>query len=1794
MEVSKYAQQRQQENLGSIDLFNGSIDRSDLQAEQDQIFGTVHSSPNTVKSYVADPARKTSNPVTRASSLLPQERELQIADLEGSLRNMYESGNVDNIQRGVIVRQLTDLKDQRSREEQSAVIQGRSDQLEMDDLTNIIRSTSVENRTGDYRNNLDRLRELKDRETDIEKIQRRIRERSDLMKDAPEKSIGGKILDDLTDMNTIQSLPFEAMKGTWSAALNMAEFGEEALEKTAGELAYMMGVERNDELRQAGKEWMADMKEMAQPSEYTAGILGSFAHSIGEYTPSLFAGNKAFGAIKNVLPKMSKFTSFATEELSELLSEFGYMGIKRTGEDSTKSYAKEIAEEIPVAVMSSLAFGVTKMPLSLKNKMVDRLKRGGVDEGVAKEVIGDVMGKAEDLSEEMQTAIKKERPSLAERRVKRIKEASSRRDDRLQGMAETEHLITGKEIDKIKNDTELFKPLNDRRAKKIGYPQIEQRIKLHNNITNHRFRKNGEFGGTEHRSLMIDEHDLATMKKFHEKVGSDLFKDVRLSMREAGISGAGEFNFANSIITIAKKSMREGSPFIDTMVHEMWHSLSRYLPDDKVKLLEKEMDRSKNIYKADNKWYDFIDKNGKEYGGTRVVDKKTYDEFEKRFGDEYPAEALFVKVDDNEYVMKYNSRNYRYKNIDEFFAEEMMERTLKHNYSTEAKSFIGKIKEIFYKVVDGVRSFFGKPTSKRLLNNTYDDFLKQRYSSMERQGSLEGVNPTYHDVIAGRENFFDGNQSNGIPSLKNEKNTKDFSLNEHGIKDEDTLKRVREENLEVNYDKDGNPILFRPIPDSKSGVYTSLPVNFKEDRLIDMVSKVVNEEGRITKDKIGGIINELKQLGTSDKAISDIKIKNIPINKIHSIEMSKKGAVKSVVSDDYVSKVKNEFIEGGGIKDPELRNKIESQIENEELKNILSQRADEGTLSSRVLDDIIKNQSSTKSPEELLDFTEKALVQEKGGFGNKFLSATKYPLRKVISPMVKALTTSTELYNKTFRAIREGEHASKIKINNINKFFQKAGVLRKGSKIGNLINRGLRKIGLNPSDGSVFGFLPSLKKKEGKRIMKYFNDRQSREKNPLKFEDLTPKEQKAAKALDSVANDPNTLKRLERVAKMQGKEFKARKNFFPKLTKGNAKRSEDGLMSYDSDSLGKDDLDFVSMHERKTNQTTSKHIDNINDMLFYFSERENFLSMAEIAPQVKANIKSLKGEIPEDTYDYFSRYYKDTFSPETKKGASKFAEDIAKWLRIAKTTATLPLKPLGTLKQALTVITDGIMNGEIPLFNPKKVREKYNVDISELPSILEAKGDLSIADTSNKIRKVLFSSISVPDRKLREWVLASRIDKAFKNEENFKNMDQKTIDNIIEKAQEEVDLVFGGTTRSQLPEAYRTELGRNIFMFTAPTNSMMNKAILDNIKDPNMRKKLLTLGAFLTTAYAEQAISRMSFNWGTKEDVTKDVANAFIGNLPILNVISGIIDGLNEDDNSKIFPVVDGLYKTWSGTYDFLQEPDKTAEGYADALLNVAETGFGFPQKPRQILSGIEAIKKGGVESKDDFIPFTDGVLDKIRVIVGSEKSTPAYKEYSRNKWKKKEDKNWKYPVVEYIQNGSQPRRAELYAKEYKKAENKEEFIEKWDKLLSEDKNKEIQQFMFAKDVGYMTKRDEELLIKYHNAFLGTGKAPTQSQIDAHNKKVIKMKVNEYGATWDEVLGAEYDELGGADIKDAGGIAKQVNDNIRNGNLMRLTSDFYKKYLDENYEIGESELRTIVNHYETYLKKTLKEKEKKS
>jgi hypothetical protein len=218
-----------------------------------------------------------------------------------------------------------------------------------------------------------------------------------------------------------------------------------------------------------------------------------------------------------------------------------------------------------------------------------------------------------------------------------------------------------------------------------------------------------------------DEADIKAIDEFIDRMGEQLFDDTSISITNK-LPTPGRFTFAENLIEIRQSAIEEGK-IKRTMVHELWHNLSRYLPSEDVKNLTKQFNRERNKY---------INSFG--------VDIKNLDEaFDPASvtTKELPEElSRFLRGGRGDFTRA----NYRFKDIDEYFAEEMTDAWLKKADLEEGlapketfKRLAQDIGLLFKQLFASLKAKLGIDQRQKIFN----DFLTQRNIKVIRERPID-------------------------------------------------------------------------------------------------------------------------------------------------------------------------------------------------------------------------------------------------------------------------------------------------------------------------------------------------------------------------------------------------------------------------------------------------------------------------------------------------------------------------------------------------------------------------------------------------------------------------------------------------------------------------------------------------------------------------------------------------------------------------------------------------------------------------------------------------------------------------------------------------------------------------------------------------------------------------------------------------------------------------------------------------------------------------------------------------
>ena len=209
------------------------------------------------------------------------------------------------------------------------------------------------------------------------------------------------------------------------------------------------------------------------------------------------------------------------------------------------------------------------------------------------------------------------------------------------------------------------------------------------------------------------------VEKFIDVLGKRMFSDVGISVTTR-LKPQGRYQWATNVVQLRRDVVESGG-LKRTAIHELWHSLSRYLPEGDLGNLTKEFNRERNKY---IKSFGVDIENLDDAFDTSTLSLK-----------EIPEELRSFLMDEG-----FSEHNYRFRDIDEYFAElmtdEFLTRSAKGEFDRGAdRTFRGIARDIAIILKDlfaSIQSKFGISQQRKIFN----DFLSQRNVTKQRYGAL--------------------------------------------------------------------------------------------------------------------------------------------------------------------------------------------------------------------------------------------------------------------------------------------------------------------------------------------------------------------------------------------------------------------------------------------------------------------------------------------------------------------------------------------------------------------------------------------------------------------------------------------------------------------------------------------------------------------------------------------------------------------------------------------------------------------------------------------------------------------------------------------------------------------------------------------------------------------------------------------------------------------------------------------------------------------------------------------------
>ena len=195
--------------------------------------------------------------------------------------------------------------------------------------------------------------------------------------------------------------------------------------------------------------------------------------------------------------------------------------------------------------------------------------------------------------------------------------------------------------------------------------------------------------------------DASFVSNFIRRIGKPL-ANTGFSIRRLPLTQAGTFDFAQDVITIARRVANGGGDFQRTFVHEVWHSLTRYLDDGTISAIDRDLAKARKAFAREHG----LDPNNltakqiKEVAQAKRLDKEVW---------------------------------YRLTDRDEWLAETLTDATFNRlDLEDGTKTVVGFMRYTVQNLLTWVKSKFGGGTYDRVAK----EWLDGRYSNLEAKTSV--------------------------------------------------------------------------------------------------------------------------------------------------------------------------------------------------------------------------------------------------------------------------------------------------------------------------------------------------------------------------------------------------------------------------------------------------------------------------------------------------------------------------------------------------------------------------------------------------------------------------------------------------------------------------------------------------------------------------------------------------------------------------------------------------------------------------------------------------------------------------------------------------------------------------------------------------------------------------------------------------------------------------------------------------------------------------------------------------
>jgi hypothetical protein len=644
------------------------------------------------------------------------------------------------------------------------------------------------------------------------------------------------------------------------------------------------------------------------------------------------------------------------------------------------------------------------------------------------------------------------------------------------------------------------------------------------------------------------------------------------------------------------------------------------------------------------------------------------------------------------------------------------------------------------------------------------------------------------------------------------------------------------------------------------------------------------------------------------------------------------------------------------------------------------------------------------------------------------------------------------IYQIYSKIVHEGDRAAEAQKNSFLARFKEAGLFKEG--------------------GWFTADRFNLSGKESDRIGKYYLNRQGKGYE-VTYDQLSQKEKQFVDIFDGIISE--TEPRFYEVAKKNGKDPGKVDNYAPIMTRDDIELADQaGTMDF----IMRKHPAFFSLKKRQPKVPKEMYETDYRKVASrWLSGITKFNNLGDVSQDVKylLNSEEFKNIVNEKDWSIINQWLRHTITnPQPDTAREQVVSSLARFLRQTAAYSSLGLNYASVVKQTLTQVPFTIIEKAPPKAR-SKFAKAFNISVEDLPSLTSRKGNIAIQDMQGRIGRIFTGPLTQFDKKNAQASMNALLDKEYKKYlKQGEEISQETIDIITQKAQDKLDLWYGGmVSTGQRPEAFRTELGKFINMFIYPLTSQLNGFFRHIMTAKGVAKPKAAaevMAAATVIAYMEQAISNLSPQWSDEKEMTKDTLISLTGNIPIVGQIAWAVFMDQELQISAGVSGIETVRRKISEMSKGMAEPGELGFAIGEA--------FGLPKQFRRTFyEGMRIINEGGIRDKNGKMLAPVQETDELmRSIMRGKYGSLAAKDWIRNIGEKRENRRWFVPEVEFLQNGDYERKAELYRR------------------FTKEKQEELRQYLSE---GQQSELDKALEEKKESGLDAIFQADTKKSLDA-------------------------------------------------------------------------------------------------